>query len=294
MVGAIAADLPDAGVGFAPPLRDLVGEAAHGPPGLGVEPMAGAGEQPGGVEDPAVAVELVLVGGAVADADRAAVGVAGPAVEFPFRGWVAAVEGEQDGEAGPVQAAGVEQPGEEVAGFVVLADAEEGADADAGVAGPGVAVVPVADPAGVFRERGCRCRDRRARRRVGQQPQGEQAADHRVAVREVAVDVGTPGLPAVFVGLQCRPGRVGVDVDQRFAVGDAEREGDGPTGRDTQPSRVVRASRRSGGRCSAARARWSTSCTRRRRRGARCAAAGGVRRGGDRTRSRRQPGRRRR
>jgi hypothetical protein len=88
----------------------LVGEAAHGPPGLGVEPLAGAGEQPGGVEDPAVAVELVLVVGAVADADRAAVGVAGPAVQFPFRGWVAAMEGEQDGEAGPVQAAGVEQP----------------------------------------------------------------------------------------------------------------------------------------------------------------------------------------
>jgi hypothetical protein len=40
----------------------------------------------------------------------------------------------------------VEQPGVEVAGFVVFADAEERADADAGVAGPGVAVVPVADP----------------------------------------------------------------------------------------------------------------------------------------------------
>ena len=61
--------------------RDLVGEAAHGPPRLGVEAVAGVGEQPGGVEDPAVAVELVLVGGAVADPHRAAVGVAGPAVE---------------------------------------------------------------------------------------------------------------------------------------------------------------------------------------------------------------------
>jgi predicted AAA+ superfamily ATPase len=187
VVGAVAADLPDPGVGFVPPFRDLVGEAAHGPPGLRVEPLAGAGEEPGGVEDPAVAVELVLVVGAVADADRAAVGVAGPAVEFPFGGWVAAVEGEQDGEAGSVQAAGVEQPGVEVAGFVVFADAEEGADADAGVAGPGVAVVPVADPAGVFGERGCRGRDRRARRGVGQQPQGEQAAGHRIAVREATL-----------------------------------------------------------------------------------------------------------
>src|SRR5829696_7784521 len=148
VVGAVAAELPDPGVGFAPPVRDLVGEAAHGPPGLGVEAMAGAAEEPGGVQHPAVAVELVLVGGAVADPDRAAVGIAGPAVQLPFRGGAAAVEGEQDGQAGPVQAAGVQQPGVEVAGFAVLADAEERADADAGVAGPGVAVVPIADPAG--------------------------------------------------------------------------------------------------------------------------------------------------
>src|SRR4029450_8863213 len=158
MVGAVAADLPDPGVGLTPPRCDLVGEAAHGPPGLRVESLAGTGEEPGGVQDPAVAVELVLVGGAVTDTDRAAVAAAGPAVKYPFGGWVAAVEGEQDGEAGPVQAAGVEQPGEEVAGFGVVADAEEGADADAGVARPGVAVVPVADPAGVLGERGGRRR----------------------------------------------------------------------------------------------------------------------------------------
>ena len=83
---AVAADLPDAGVGFAPAAGDLVGEAAHRPPGLGVEVMPGGDEQPGGVEDPAVAVELVLVGGAVADAHGPAVGVAGPAVERRARG----------------------------------------------------------------------------------------------------------------------------------------------------------------------------------------------------------------
>ncbi len=42
----------------------------------------------------------------------------------------------------------MQQPGEEVAGLVAFADAEERADADAGITGPGVAVVPVADPAG--------------------------------------------------------------------------------------------------------------------------------------------------
>ena len=44
----------------------------------------------------------------------------------------------------------------------------------------------------------------------------------------------------MFVGLECRPGRVGVDVDQRFAVGDAEHEGDGLTGRDRNRRPVVR------------------------------------------------------
>ena len=79
--------------GLAPPTGDEVGEAAHRPPRLGVEAVAGLDEHPGGVEDPAVAVELVLVGGAVADPDRHAVGVAGPAVELAFGGVRAAVAG---------------------------------------------------------------------------------------------------------------------------------------------------------------------------------------------------------
>jgi hypothetical protein len=82
---------------------------------------------------------------------------------------VAAVEGQEDGESRAVETAGVEQPGEEVAGFVVLAGAEEGADADAGVAGPGEAVVPVAHAPGIFGERGGGGGDRSARRRVGEQ-----------------------------------------------------------------------------------------------------------------------------
>ena len=171
-------------------------------------------------------------------------GVAGPAVEFPFRGWVAAVEGEQHRVgAGPGGWRGAARRGS-------------------------------GGPRRVCRRRGrrrCRCWRRGARRSgspscgsrrgargevsvprpaprrgVGQQPQGEQAAGHRVAVREIAVDVGTPGLPAVFVGRKCHPGRLGVDIDQRFAVGDAEREGDGPTGRDRNLTGRP-ASRRSGG-----------------------------------------------
>ena len=159
----VVSDLPDAGVGFAPALRDAVGEAGHGSPGLGVEMVAGPRDEPGGVDDPAVAVELMLVGGAVADPDGPAVGVAGPVVERAFGRGMFAVQGEQDGKARPVEAAGVQEPGEEHAGFVFLAGAEEGADADARVARPGEAVVPVADPAEHFGQRGGRGRDRCAR-----------------------------------------------------------------------------------------------------------------------------------
>ena len=176
VVDGVAADLPDAGVGFRPAAGDQVGEAAHRPPGLGVQVMSGLDEHPGGVDHPAVAVELVLVGGAVAGSHRHAVGVAGPAGKLPFAWCVAAVQGEQRRQAGPLQPAGVQQPGEEAAGLVEFADAEERGDADAGVAGPDVAVVPVAYAAGILGQRGGRCGDGRPGRRVGQQPQGQQAA----------------------------------------------------------------------------------------------------------------------
>jgi hypothetical protein len=71
-------------------------------------------------------------------------------VELAFGAWVAAVEGEQHGQAGSGEPSGVQEPGEEPAGLGELVDAEEGGDADARVAGPGVAVVPVADAAGVL------------------------------------------------------------------------------------------------------------------------------------------------
>ena len=152
VMGGCGPFLPDPGVGFGPGGGDVVGEAGDGPPRLAVQAVAGVGEQPGGVDHPAVAVELVLAGGTIADSHGAAVGVAGPAVELNFRWAGAPVEGEQDREAGSGQAAGVEQPGEEGAGLLGFAGGEEGGDADAGIARPGVAVVPVAATADPFRQ----------------------------------------------------------------------------------------------------------------------------------------------
>jgi len=95
VVGGIVTDLPDTGVRVPPTAGDQVGETAHGSPGLGVQGAAGLLEHPGGVQHPAVAVELVLVGCAVAHSHRHAFGVAGPAVQVALSWYVATIDGEQ-------------------------------------------------------------------------------------------------------------------------------------------------------------------------------------------------------
>ena len=168
VVGAIAADLPDPGVGLRPAPGHFVGEASHRPPCLGVEPVPGRHEQPGGVEDPAVTIELMLVGGAVADPHRSCCRVARPSSELALGSGMATVKGEQHREPWSRETARMQEPGQESAGFVGLAGAEEGADADAGVARPSEPIVPVADPAQMLRQRGRGSGYRRTRRRVGQ------------------------------------------------------------------------------------------------------------------------------
>ena len=101
---------------------------------------------------------------------------------------VLAVQREQDGKPRPVEPARVQQPREELVGFVLLADAEKCADADARVAGPREAIVPVADAAEHFGQRGRWRRDGCAGRRVGEQPQREQAPHDCIAEWDVRVD----------------------------------------------------------------------------------------------------------
>src|SRR5690242_9468152 len=121
MMGDVGADLPDASVGLPPAALDRIGERTHRPPCLRKETVPSLLEDPGGLEDPAVPVELVLIGSAVADTDRHAVGVARPAAEFAFGRRVAAVQGEQHGQARATESAGVQEPPQEVASLVDLA-----------------------------------------------------------------------------------------------------------------------------------------------------------------------------
>ena len=98
--------------------------------------VSGLLEHPGGVQNPAVAVELVLASCAVAHSYRCAVVVAGSAVQVALSRHVAAIDGEQHRQTRSLQAACVQQPPEEPAGLVELADPEECGNADAGVPGP--------------------------------------------------------------------------------------------------------------------------------------------------------------
>jgi hypothetical protein len=221
VVGGCGPPLPDPGVGFGPGGGDLIGQAGDDPPGLAIQGVAGVGEQPGGVDDRAVAVELMLASGGVADSDGSAVGEAGPSRELGLPWTGPSVDREQHRQAGPRQATGVEEPGEEGPRLLRLADAEERGDADRRVAGPRVAVVPVAVTAEALRKRRGRRGDRRAGGRIGEQPQGDEAAHHGVAMVG-DLDSGCPGAPAGLVAGELRGGDVRWDDDQRAVVGDGD------------------------------------------------------------------------
>ena len=135
----------------------------------------------------------------------------------------------------------MEEPGEEGAGLLRFAGGEEGGDADAGVAWPGVAVVPVAVAADPFRQGGRGGGDRRAGRRVGEELQRHEAAHHGVAMVG-DLDAGSPGAPAGLVAGQLGGGHGRGHDDERAAAGGGEGDGhrfarahlevDGPVGLD--------------------------------------------------------------
>ena len=80
-----------------------------------------------------------------------------------------------------------------------------------GVAGPGVAVVPVPHAAELLRQRRRGRRHRRAGRRVGEQLEREEAAHDEISIGDVFGDPVGPALPAAFVSF---------DFGQRCGRGD--------------------------------------------------------------------------
>ena len=204
-----AAHLPDAAVGFAPVLDGLLDLLLeHRPQRLG-DLLARLGVQVHRVQHRAPDVVLHLVVGAVADAHRAGVVVAGQVVQLLFDQAAFAADAVHHLQRMAFTVVGARHVGderEEVVGLAVQAQRVQAPQRERRVAHPGVAVVPVAFALRGFRQRRGAGRQQRTGRRVGQALQRQRAAlqirPPRV-IREVA-DVDP--LPPALAGLStsCR------------------------------------------------------------------------------------------
>jgi hypothetical protein len=141
---------------FPPPAGSGVGGGGEELPGDRVE-FAELVDQPlSGAEQLAVDVELPLPPRAVADPDRAAVPPPGQVRQFPFGQVPLATDAEHDLQVRPVLqlgGGGVGKEGEELASLVRAGCHPQSPHGEAGIADPGVAVVPVALAADGLRQR---------------------------------------------------------------------------------------------------------------------------------------------
>src|SRR4029079_713675 len=103
---------------------------------------------------------------------------------------------------------------------------------------PRVAVVPIPDPAELFRQRSRWCRYRCTRWRVGQQPKREQATHNGITDGQVSVDLLRPCPPTLLVSLEQRPGGVRVDVHKWLTVRYAKNHGERAARLHCEPHRL--------------------------------------------------------
>ena len=180
----LAAHLPDAAVGVAPVVQrglHLLGQDRPDPLG---QVVARLGVEVERVEDRAPHVVLVLVVGAVADADRRGALVAGQVVERLLGQLVLAADAVHDLELRLLALGHVGHEVEEVVGLPVEPQRVEAPEHEGGVADPGVAVVPVALAARGLGQRGGGRGHQRAGGRVGEALERQRAA----------LEVGAPGV----------------------------------------------------------------------------------------------------
>src|ERR1700678_1384087 len=143
---------------------------------------------------------LVLVPGTVADAYRLGVAPARQVVERSLGEVSLAADPVHDlelgeGLLGVLALKGPEYEGEVLERLPVVAEPVEGAQGEPGVSDPGVAVVPVACPAGGFRQSGRRSCHDGAGRRVTQPLERQRAALKVGAPRVVGESPGAEPLP---------------------------------------------------------------------------------------------------
>ncbi len=132
---------PDAMVFILPVLDDEFNEGGDRSPEFVGDATAGLVVQVDGIDELTVDIHLLLVVGAIANADGLAAAVAFQVVEFLFGQFRFPVYGVHQLEAVDTLFA---DPVHEVLGLLPVAQTEEGIHGESRVADPGVAVVPVA------------------------------------------------------------------------------------------------------------------------------------------------------
>ena len=190
-----------------------------------------------GVEDHPPDVVLVLVPGPVAHPHRPRVPPARQVVEGALGEVLASVDAVHDLQVEVAARPGhrLEHEGEVLERLPVEPEPVQRAQHEGGVADPGVAVVPVARPAGGLGQRGGRRRHDGAGRRVAQSLERQRAALHVAAPRMVGEGaVGEPVPPVADggrrVALAPRPGCVGWPPDH-----DSETKARSPLSRVVRP-----------------------------------------------------------
>ena len=176
------ADLPDPVVGPLPVLGEIVDQGPLQPPRVAVDLQPGLTRLVEGDHHLTEHVHLPLVDRGVADPYRTRVLVAGQVVEGPLGQPAGAVDGVHHLQVLGVAGHRAQQPVAPQRGLLGVAGRDQRLERQRGVAQPAVAVVPVALAAEVLGQRRGRRGDDAAGPLVGEQPQGDERADHDVGV----------------------------------------------------------------------------------------------------------------
>src|SRR5262245_6223925 len=148
---ALAPYLPDAFVGLVPVVAHPIDGVGDPLPEIVAGRLRVLVVEVEGIDELAVDIELELTVGGVADAHRARAAITFEVVERSLEQLLAAVDAVNDLEVGGmVGPRAMADPVDEIAGFVGQAQPDEPVERERGIAGPRVAVVPVAHAPDLF------------------------------------------------------------------------------------------------------------------------------------------------
>jgi hypothetical protein len=137
-------NLPDAGVRPAPVASDDVSVLTENSEAIATKSMACLDEVPDGVDDPAINVELMLLLGEIANANGAALPIAGYGTYLTFRCTVCSIECIEHTNTWLTGSGARCEPVNEPACLLVFADCQERGDTHTRITRPRKAIVPVA------------------------------------------------------------------------------------------------------------------------------------------------------